>query len=40
MLPAATAGCPRHDVLTLTGGAIGQGLLVSTGAAVAAPTAR
>ena len=29
MLPAATAGRPRHDVLTLTGGAIGQGLPVS-----------
>ena len=25
LLPAATAGSPRHDVLTLTGGAIGQG---------------
>jgi acetolactate synthase-1/2/3 large subunit len=36
-LPAATAGAPRHDVLTLTGGAIGQGLPVATGAAVAAP---
>ena len=28
---------PRHSVLTLTGGAIGQGLPVATGAAVAAP---
>jgi acetolactate synthase-1/2/3 large subunit len=37
MLPAATAGAPRHDVLTLTGGAIGQGLPVALGAAVAAP---
>ena len=37
MLPAATAGSPRHDVLTLTGGAIGQGLPVSVGAAIAAP---
>ncbi|MEB3032918.1 acetolactate synthase large subunit [[Mycobacterium] nativiensis] len=37
MLPAATAGSPRHDVLTLTGGAIGQGLPVALGAAVAAP---
>jgi acetolactate synthase-1/2/3 large subunit len=37
MLPAATAGAPRHDVLTLTGGAIGQGLPVATGAAVACP---
>lgn len=37
MLPAATAGAPRHDWLTLTGGAIGQGLPVATGAAVACP---
>lgn len=37
MLPAATAGAARHDVLTLTGGAIGQGLPVALGAAVAAP---
>ena len=37
MLPAATAGSPRHDALTLTGGAIGQGLPVALGAAVAAP---
>src|SRR5262249_7900116 len=36
-LPAYTAGAPRHDVLTLTGGAIGQGLPVAVGAAVAAP---
>jgi acetolactate synthase-1/2/3 large subunit len=36
-LPAATAGAPRHDVLTLTGGAIGQCLPLATGAAVAAP---
>ncbi|SPT52165.1 acetolactate synthase large subunit [Actinomadura madurae] len=36
-LPAATAGAPRHDVLTLTGGAIGFGMPVATGAAVAAP---
>jgi acetolactate synthase-1/2/3 large subunit len=33
----ATAGCPRHDWLTLTGGAIGIGLPMATGAAVAAP---
>jgi acetolactate synthase I/II/III large subunit len=33
----ATAGAPRHDWLTLTGGAIGQGLPVATGAAVACP---
>ncbi|OBJ72034.1 acetolactate synthase large subunit, partial [Mycobacterium sp. 1274756.6] len=37
LLPAATAGSPRHDVLALTGGAIGQGLPVAVGAAVAAP---
>jgi acetolactate synthase-1/2/3 large subunit len=37
LLPAATAGAPRHDLLTLTGGAIGQCLPVATGAAVAAP---
>ncbi|SFA92538.1 acetolactate synthase-1/2/3 large subunit [Amycolatopsis marina] len=37
LLPAATAGAPRHDVLTLTGGAIGQGIPVATGAAIAAP---
>ncbi|TQF73557.1 acetolactate synthase large subunit [Rhodococcus spelaei] len=37
LLPTATAGSPRHDVLTLTGGAIGQGLPVAVGAAVAAP---
>jgi acetolactate synthase I/II/III large subunit len=34
---AYTAGAPRHDWLTLTGGAIGQGLPVATGAAIAAP---
>ena len=34
---AATAGAPPHDALTLTGGAIGQGLPVATGAAVACP---
>ena len=33
----ATAGGPRHDWLCLTGGAIGQGLPVATGAAVACP---
>lgn len=37
LLPAATASAPPHDVLTLTGGAIGQGLPVAVGAAVAAP---
>jgi acetolactate synthase-1/2/3 large subunit len=36
-VPAATAGAPRHDWLTLTGGAIGIGLPLATGAAVAAP---
>ena len=34
-LPSALAGAPRHTLLTLTGGAIGQGLPVATGAAVA-----
>ncbi len=33
----ATAGCAPHDWLTLTGGSIGQGTPVATGAAVAAP---
>jgi acetolactate synthase-1/2/3 large subunit len=33
----ATTGAPRHDWLTLTGGAIGIGLPLATGAAVAAP---
>ncbi|HTU37925.1 MAG TPA: acetolactate synthase large subunit [Acidimicrobiales bacterium] len=33
----ATAGAPRHDWLTLTGGAIGIGSPMATGAAVAAP---
>ena len=36
-LPANTGGVPRHDWLTLTGGAIGQGLPVAVGAAVACP---
>ncbi len=36
-LPAATAGAPRHDWLTLTGGAIGFGLPAATGAAIARP---
>lgn len=36
-LPPNTAGAPRHDWLTLTGGAIGQGMPVATGAAVACP---
>ena len=36
-LPAATAGAPPHDWLSLTGGAIGQGLPLATGAAIACP---
>jgi acetolactate synthase-1/2/3 large subunit len=36
-LPVHTAGAPRHDWLSLTGGAIGQGLPVAAGAAVACP---
>jgi acetolactate synthase-1/2/3 large subunit len=36
-LAASTAGAPRHDVLALTGGAIGQGLPVAVGAALACP---
>lgn len=35
-LPFMTAGAPKHDLLALTGGAIGQGLPVAVGAAVAA----
>lgn len=37
MLGAMTAGAPRHDLLTLTGGAIGQGLPNAVGAALACP---
>lgn len=37
MLASQTAGAPHHDVLTLTGGAIGQGLPVALGAAIASP---
>lgn len=37
MLNVMTAGCPRHDMLTLTGGAIGQGLPNAVGAAIACP---
>lgn len=37
MLSAMTAGAPRHDMLTLTGGAIGQGLPNAIGAAIACP---
>ena len=35
-----TAGAPPHDWLCLTGGAIGQGLPVAVGAAVACPDRR
>ena len=38
--PGATGGAPPHDWLCLTGGAIGQGLPVAVGAAVAAPDRR
>jgi acetolactate synthase-1/2/3 large subunit len=37
---AHTAGAPPHDWLCLTGGAIGQGLPVAVGAAVACPDRR
>ena len=37
MLGLFTAGAPRHDLLTLTGGAIGQGLPSAVGAATACP---
>jgi acetolactate synthase-1/2/3 large subunit len=37
MLSVMTEGAPRHDLLTLTGGAIGQGLPNAIGAAVACP---
>jgi acetolactate synthase I/II/III large subunit len=36
-LGPATAGAPPHDWLTLTGGAIGQGLPLAAGAALACP---
>ena len=36
-LPMALAAAPRHTLLTLTGGSIGQGLPAATGAAIAAP---
>jgi acetolactate synthase-1/2/3 large subunit len=36
-MPGATAGAPPHDWLTLTGGAIGQGLPLAAGAAIACP---
>ncbi|MFG2087763.1 MULTISPECIES: acetolactate synthase large subunit [unclassified Spirillospora] len=37
-LADATAGAPPHDWLTLTGGAIGQGMPVAVGAAIACPS--
>lgn len=37
MLPHFTKGAPRHDVITLTGGAIGQSLPNAVGAAIACP---
>jgi acetolactate synthase-1/2/3 large subunit len=40
MAMAATAGCPPHDWLTLTGGAIGIGLPLAVGAAIACPDRR
>ena len=36
-LPTALARAARHTLLALTGGAIGQGMPVATGAAIAAP---
>jgi acetolactate synthase-1/2/3 large subunit len=36
-LSTSTAGAPRHDLLTVTGGAIGQGLPAALGAATASP---
>jgi acetolactate synthase-1/2/3 large subunit len=36
-IPGFTAGAPRHDWLCLTGGAIGIGMPLATGAAVACP---
>ena len=39
-MSGATAGCPPHEWMCLTGGAIGQGLPVATGAAIAAPGRR
>jgi acetolactate synthase-1/2/3 large subunit len=36
-LPGATVGAPPHDWLTLTGGAIGQGLPLAAGSAIACP---
>jgi len=39
-LPTSTAGAPRHDWLTLTGGSIGIGMPLALGAAVASPGRR
>jgi acetolactate synthase-1/2/3 large subunit len=39
-LPSSTAGAPRHDWLTLTGGSIGIGMPLALGAAVASPGRR
>jgi acetolactate synthase-1/2/3 large subunit len=39
-ISGATASCPPHEWMTLTGGSIGQGLPVGTGAAIAAPDRR
>jgi len=36
-LPMALAAAPRHTLLTLTGGSIGQGMPAAAGAAIAAP---
>lgn len=35
-LPVYTSGAPRHDILTLTGGAIGLGIPLAIGASIAA----
>jgi len=40
MLSKFTASAPRHDLITLTGGAIGQGLPNAIGAAIACPDRR
>ena len=39
-MPGMTAGAPPHDVLDLTGGAIGMGIPVAVGAAIACPDRR
>jgi acetolactate synthase-1/2/3 large subunit len=40
LAPMATAGAPQHDWLCLTGGSIGIGLPLATGAALACPDRR